>query len=433
MRFIRENLSLIAAIVGAIAVLTAGLLKADEKFVYSIIFLVAILIVLLTIFVKSYLTANNDQNILYSFITDSLLPNKSKKFLGIKTDIAILGAEENKGIVENFRNQFINTSEMKITPIICDSSEVELQKGDLRDRLSGVEAVIVVRTKELENKSWAYEVLEEWAFQNSHVACLVIDKIDPKELAQLKLSPIPEKYFFVPDDKGSLPWRLLKRANERALAWRHQASFNRLIAISVFILLLTGLMSNYFMSSLHEKEYYGLLQRSYEEIAKQTKARYEHQVLNGIKDESLHVSYWFRHSGTLYQLSSTDKRSARRTYTEHTPSVISCGFFIHPNSSVWWAGSQTSMLSFNGEKSDLEGGICKFDPDPYRHIKSIICTTYNGSKNPENPEDTVGICVFTQNETNIFNNYSPDFLKERTSEFYDFVSDFRKDKKLIPQ
>jgi hypothetical protein len=427
---VRGNLLLIAVITGITAALIAYLLITKERFVFSIIFIFTVFIVFLAIFIRSYFKKNKDQNVFYSLITDDLLPNKTRKSLEVKTEIAIIEDKESQSIYENYRKEFKKIAGVNLTHVICDASDKDSQKSSLIAKLKGAEAVVVVRTKELEMKPWVYEALEMWAFQNSHVPCLVIDKINSEELRQLDLNPIPNKFFFIADDKISLPWRLLQRANERAFAWRNQASFNRLTAISVFILLTAGFMIGYFMNSYQKKDYYSLAQKIYGETAKQTKEQVERSFMNGTKDGKLNVSYWFRYNGTLHQLSSTDESSSKRTYTSDKPSVISCGFFAYPNNSVRLMDNQLQVLSFKDEPSSPKNDICKFDADHYRDIKSIICTTYNGSKNPEN---TVGICVFTEGLGDISNIDVHHFLKDRTKEFYDSMYDSLENKKLIPQ
>jgi len=100
----------------------------------------------------------------------------------------------------------------------------------LRQTLEGVNAVVVVWTKELKEKSWVYKTIDSWAFQRSDVPILFA-------LADRTI-PEPENYLHVPEDSKSLPWRLVQRGNERARDWRGVAGFNRIIVGNALLLLL---------------------------------------------------------------------------------------------------------------------------------------------------------------------------------------------------
>jgi hypothetical protein len=473
MKTIREKFLAIIPALGTIATVIAYWLKTDQAFIYSIILGCTFLGMLVVILVEHYFPKNKEQSAISIFFKNDLPPNKSKTVLEFKTEIVIIEDETDQSFSKSLKEKFKTISDeesngisdkkesiskLDIIPFPCKSSDEAAQKSELEAALEGVEAVIVVRTKELEEKSWVYETLEAWATQNSHAPCLVIEKIDSQELERLRklkrLSPVPERYYFIPDAKGSLPWRLLKRANERALAWRNQASFNRSIAISVFIFLLTGLMVGYFIYSLQRSAYenllqtqrsdyenllrdiyykgskdYASLQQIFGVIAKETKGQYERSI-TGSRDDKLNVSYWVNRSGTIYQLSTTEEGQTHRNWRVDEPSIIGCGF-AHPNSSVQWDETMARPLvsPYNGEASP-EDNICKYGSQNMRKLKSIVCTTFNDAADPEN---TVGVCVFTESGNNDVSKKSTDFLKERTMQFYNFIFPLLKDKKLIPQ
>jgi hypothetical protein len=76
---------------------------------------------------------------------------------------------------------------------------------------------------------------------------------------------------------------------------------------------------------------------------------------------------------------------------------------------------------------------CKYAGLEIAKIRSIVCATYNGYGD-KNPETTVGICVFTTGERNIFaNDNYHEFLKVKAEEFYNAILPLIKSKALRPQ
>lgn len=312
MKFIKDNYGWMTAAASALAVVVAWLAKTDKELVSSAILLLAMSIALLAIFLNSRFSRDAGQSALYTFLRDDLLPNKSKVFLEVKTEVVIVEDLVNKSFYRSLTGadaprtfeQFSRgtgdargaqgASVLTITSFTCDSSDAEKQKSSLRNLLKGVEAVIIVRTKELEQHGWVYDVIQEWAERNSHAPCLVIDRIPDHERAQLKLNPIPERYFFIDDDPKFLPWRLLRRADERAFAWRRQATFNRLVGLTFFFLfaaaLFGGLFAEYTRREAHNALLMSELRRSegslQQEAVRQEKERCE-AVLRGAGDGNL--------------------------------------------------------------------------------------------------------------------------------------------------
>jgi hypothetical protein len=204
--------------------------------------------------------------------------------------------------------------------------------------------------------------------------------------------------------------------------------------IIVSILLLTSFLAVYLTRSSLQREHIILLERSYKEIAKQVKSRFEEKFMNNTSDDKLNVSYWFNRGGTLYQLATTEDRSPRGTFTKNKTSIIGCAF-VYPNHFVERDNKAQPPIitSYNREPSP-DGNTCQYLTEGRREIKYIACSSYNGTTNPDaNPDFTVGICVFTENDNDILKYNFHDFLRERTAEFYESVRPLIEDKKLAPQ
>lgn len=184
------------------------------------------------------------------------------------------------------------------------------------------------------------------------------------------------------------------------------------------------------------KDYYEAFQRIYKQIAQETKEQFAKRIL-GMKDDELsdgkdiNVSYWVNNNGTLRQLGTTHDETAKDSYQVDENSIIGCAF-VKQNCSVRWddKSKQALVWPFSGESS-LRGN-CQYKIPQVAIIKSIVCATYNGSGS-QNPEDTVGLCVFTISGRKIFINNYQDFIKEKAEDFYNVVSPLLKKKALIPQ
>lgn len=465
---IKENLPIITALASAVAIIVAAVIHIDERILYSVILLAIILVIALSTFWPS--TRSREQNALQTLATNNLLPNNTRKFLGLRTDIVIVGDKDSQPIFNRLRQALkqihddleahdfvsdaIEASAPEVSPSESkslannsdtlanngDALDQELQKGKLLDVLSGADAVIVVRTTNLEKQSWVYDVVNQWAARNSNVPVLVIDQIKPSALP-LKLNPIPDNFYFIPDHQPSLSWRLLKRANERSLAWRSQASFNRSIALGVLILLIAALVASYVLNSYQRKQYdelverqkkenYSLLQNMYSLIAQHTKADYEASSDN--KDDKLNLSYWISYQGTYYPLSSTETGHTHRHWRSDEQSIIGCAL-EGPNRTVVWNEQKTQPLvkTFTGDPVP-DSRNCGYGKQGQRKLKSIVCASYSAVPDRD-PDNIVGICMFTENENNNLSERSSDFIKDRTREFYESVYPLLKERKLLPQ
>lgn len=164
-------------------------------------------------------------------------------------------------------------------------------------------------------------------------------------------------------------------------------------------------------------------------FAENTRDEYEYADALS-KDDTLNVSYWFRYGESIRTLSTTDKQIKHTEWDINEPSIIGCAF-AKPNRSVQWdaAISKPLVLPFNEEQVS-EDNRCGYAPQGSRKITSIVCTSYNTTPNLEN---TVGICVFTENTNNNVRNKSVDFIKKRTKDFYEFILPLLEEKKLFPE
>jgi hypothetical protein len=438
MKLIKEYLAEIGVVTGAIAILTAKWLKVDERTLSAIYILIIIFTVLLFTFVISQFNKIRGQNVLLNFVRGNLSPNRSRKYLEFEAKLVIVEDVKAERLHEVYKKQFEEVSKLEVKGFLCDSSgDIEQQTDALKDTLEGAKAVIIVRTKELEQNFlvkkredffWVYETIHSWAKQNSHAPCLVIHKItkdEEKELIKLrKLSPIPETFFLIIDNKPSLPWKLMQRANERAEAWKYLASFARTVVFCLFVLFIASFIIGCVWLHTQRGEYKGLFRGAYDVIAAQTRDEFNNlNMTNGKdgKDDKLNVSYWFYNHecfyGKIEQLGTTHKETEENTYEATEKSIIGCGY-VHPDSWVMWDHNKAKpeIRLFNGNLPPSHD--CGYGELKETKIKSIVCATHSGS-DPKTYEYTVGICIFTENERNdIFSEAALDYLKKKTTELH---------------
>jgi hypothetical protein len=183
------------------------------------------------------------------------------------------------------------------------------------------------------------------------------------------------------------------------------------------------------------KDYFDAFKRIYKQTALQTRDEFKKVVLGANADDleadNLNVSYWFSYNGTLYQLGTTHEESAEDKYSINGESIIGCAY-ANQNSSVSWddISKKAAVWPYNQEFSRV--GSCQYATLQTVKLKSIICATYNGSSS-KNPEDAVGICVFSKDQGKISVNHYHEFLREKTEIFYNAISPLIKKKILIPQ
>src|SRR5258707_1305982 len=209
-------------------------------------------------------------------------------------------------------------------------------------------------------------------------------------------------------------------------AWRAQARFNRLTALTAITLLLTSLVIIYIQYQNAPRENYKLLQDVYTVVAKHTKEDYEGTITHS-SDDKLNVSYWVYYTGTAYPVGTTQGGSSDKKWGPNEPSIIGCAF-VQPNRTVQWDDTMArpSVLSLNGEPSP-DDPKCQYGKQEQQKLTSIVCASY-----AEDPEYSVGVCVFTENKDNKLSDKPTNFLKKRAREFYQAIFPLISEKKLIP-
>lgn len=438
------------AFAAALSAIIAIVLGVEEKLVYSIIVLAIFVLVPLAAALRSRWDRDREQNQFLTLITDNLLPNKTKKYLGLKANIAVVGDQTCKGMFESLRAHLQQVdSDLQISQFnFAEEIDRDLQQGGLWDVLSGAGSVILVRTAILEKEDWIYTVVNQWAFQNSNVPIVVIDKLAQTPLP-MQLNKITEKFYFIPDHQPSLSWRLLKRANGRSLSWRNQATFNRSITLAALILVLTLLGAAFLIDYLQKRRMYVLMRSTYKQVAEHAKEDYQallqkliddqrttedqKPLLQGlVNDKQLTFSYWLTYNDTFYPLASTDPRSSYTPWQKNKPSIVGC-VLRKPNRLVLWDDTMARPLvkANNGEPLE-EDPHCGYGPQERRKLHSMACASW--SPDPQNANYTVGVCAFTETETAAANitKGPAEFLVKQSREFYETVSPLIKEGKFIP-
>ncbi len=435
---------------------------SSDQFIQNAIFMLAFLIGFVGLAVRYYLS-EKDPHELYDLIRNELRPNKTKQLLGLRTEILLIEHKNDQTVFEKFKRHFRNQEDIKFSHFVADFSDTQLQESVLINCLARVDSVVFVRTKNLEKTPWVYEIVQRWAMENSNIPCLVVDKIYPEELSQLITHPIPQNFYFIPDDPKVLPWALLKRANQRTAAWRKLAKINRSITRNIAILVLVvtaALIVNYFIDRAKLFEYKASLQLSradteesignshrnnftalqeiYKEVAGQTKRQFEALFPNS----NVTVAHWIRFGDKMFQISSsnTEKRIDQyyKTFLS-TEWAIGCALLNENHHVIGWppkAGSRSEkniagtvkVISIS-DRTRLVNHGCIFKPQKTREISSILCTSFNQT---DDKEITVGVCIDTPTQLNFLDERALQFANERAHEFYTAISPSLQKKSILP-
>jgi len=410
---------------------------------------------------RSRIEENPELTLFRTFWSGTILPpSQPAKELLFNTEVAIIEADEDsyygEAVHEKFQTRLKATVDkgdrepdedqrLRLTQIHCGSPDAGLDpperesaiatlKDSLANAISKSEAVVVVRTNALDQKPWVIEALHNWAKNDVEAPMLVVRPSKRKE--PYKSNELMDKFWWIRDNAKALPWNLVKRARDRAVGWRSQATYNRAMAINFCLLALMSLVLGVIVFSRQRDEHAREMQPEKDRQAAQlrieqlkaeavddgmrearsTLAQYEKEIL-GVTDENLNISYWFRHNGDPYVFVTTEKASTKNSFCNNKSSLIGCGF-VEPWGRLveWQGGGKTKVFEFSGR--EIHGHGCEMDPR-VEPIKAIVCSAYQPS-GVNNPEETVGICIFTGSESRrLLSGGYKEFLQKRTKSFYE--------------
>jgi hypothetical protein len=474
------------------ATLVAGALaiwsESISRYLSVTLVIVTIATSIILLWLRSILEQDDDLSLFYTFWWDYLKPpRRPGGELEITTEVAIV---EDK-VKESFKNSVarifrpkgkeVDEKELAMTFKLVPCAPLRKQnlnerkfrrirngkKEKLKKALSMAEAVVFVRTEELDANSWAYESMNEWASKNASVPVLSI-KPRSRDKDSYSENEEAEKFLSITDNPKSLPWGLLSRAIGRASAWRSQARYNRAIAFNICFLLLMVISIMYLWTRDQKEtdnaairritgEYSTTIQNMYEAMkiragvaspdkpvaeivseydlairamhdALTTKVNFQKDVL-AFFDDSLEVSYFIRYDNKPYVSVTTETERTKNYYEKDKTSIIGCGF-LAPGKVVEWKSNDTArVFDFETDKELPDVG-CDIKPRS-EPIKSIVCSAFLPSET-SNPDFTVGICIFTGSNESILVGKYRNFLRDRTREFSNKFHDAIENKMLTP-
>ena len=475
---IKETSHWIFAFAPLVASILATIYRTDNHVLEIVFICLAVLFNFTVLILRSQNEKENELYPFYTFVWNRTKPPKKTGQLMFKTRISIVEDEESSNFVERTKKKFLTdpqnilddnekriiekSQKLDVSLISCsslkivtnDEEEKEREiinlKDNLKSDLSESEAVIVVRKENLDKKTWVYEAINEWAIKNSDVPILFVR---PDDRSNYPKHEIADKFFWIPDNPKTLPWRLLTRAKKRASIWREQASYNRAMVTNITFLLLmfVYLLGFYIFEKLKkidalESEKKQITETKDKEIANnlllakdkqkvlvkgikeatETKESYEEIVLKH-NDSELNVSYWIRHDGKPFVFVTTEKGNKKYEFENNSSSIIGCAFSAPSKLVQWNAISNTRVFEFTGNK-EIKNHDCVMFPR-IEEITNIICSSYKPS-GTVNDEETVGICIFTGGKKPINIDKNHVFLRKKTEAFYNNFVPYIKDKTI---
>ena len=460
-----ETYHLTYPVLPALAFISAIFLGTDKLFWESILILLTFIInfIRLGFHAKKLREKDDELSLIYTFLHDRIKPVRidptkpKEQEIFFKTKVSIIEAhnksfdrnnsnhEDKTYYVRKLENKFQKKLEKESDyPRIDDkikgldfetlkcgtlkgNSEVITNKIELESLLSDSKAVVVVNTKELNNMMWVWDTLESWAFDNSEVP--ILKALKPK--FHFKENEIAEHFKPISDVPKSLPWYLLKRANDRGKSWRTQATFNRAFAWNsiysvffLFSLILYSIVSfEQRVQNLRKEEDFQksltatqILMNGYYEIA-ETKKEFHNKIINFATNKFLNksltediskkisqdtdidveISYWFTYESQPNIFVTTEAQGTNDQFPKDKTSVIGCGF-VQPDKIIEWSKNNNEgakVWNYDGSKdTDLKCDMTKLSNSP---IDNIVCATY---KDVHYPNDVIGICIFTKADRN---------------------------------
>lgn len=389
----------------------------------ALVALVALVVVLgnaFIIWLKSKRESTEDQDFVHSLRKDDLLAPKTGRPLVFQAKVVIVEDESRKSsFFKRIDDDFKGADEPKdsnliLIPFTCHNSSREASERMMRLTLEGANAVVVVWTKELRDKSWVYKTIDSWAYQRSDVPILFA-------LADRSI-PEPEKYLHVPEDSKSLPWRLMQRGNERARDWRGVAGFNRIVVGNALLLLLVGSLVAAILIYQQKKARQDTAGEMFHGIAVNMKGRFLNAgVVRKIDPEKaapfgendFHVSFWFSECGEVRQFASTESGEDYRRFDLNQESAIGAMFVC--GTCVNHVGQNSPMRIWDIRGNPKTDARAKMYDELNKPRKLVVCATHG--PDPPDPKSTVGVCIFTDRDDvtvdeNSFRNALSDGTKE---------------------
>lgn len=458
MKSTQTHIDELIILLSPLLIVLAHFLRVKKEIIEFVIIPTAVLLNLFLFLRSNYKSDDQEIRLFETFLTGEFCPIRLGGPLLLSAEILVIEAEFYKeAFCKSLEKEFpvgVANRELIFKPFKWNEFKEKDQRYGLRGLLRNAKAVIVVRTKELEENAWVYAEVEAWANKRPEAPCLYVKEIDDADCK----SELPKNYYWMANDPKATPWQLLQRTKARGSAWRSQADFNRMMARHIGILLSVSMTIGLFVwfqqrdelqttrmlsdatlkteqgqskSSLEKKEqeYRRKLKELY--LAVRTKEDFENLTQTN-EDPKLNVSYWFRHAGKIKQVITTENAAFHKSFDDDRGSAIGCGFFYGDMITEWDEKKDPSKVSIfgidNSEKSDPE---CKMKPEDDRKITSIVCDSYN--QQTKIPEYTVGVCVFTETPTsNIFKNRYRQLLRDKAKDFYEYAVPLIKSDELRP-
>lgn len=393
---------------------------------------------------KSKYESSLGQSLFRSLLKDELLPNETGGPLVFDAKVVVIADISEKGsFLRSLEKEFERVDEsternLTFVQVTCDELDPKKQKASLHCKLEAASAVVVVRTKELEFKNWLYEYIDTWAYQRSEIP-IVFTELDPR----YRKSQIPERYFSIPPQARSLPWRLLQRAHERGSEWRGVARYNRVAVGACVMIAFTSAFIVIAMLPRQKRERLELVKKHFDYTAVHLKTDYIRLLERGDTDKNvpipsdseLQVSYWFNFENEARQFASTEDRPKYMPFGFNKSSAIGTAFVL--GNSVT-EGDVKNIQSDNRIPIRIwKDDVHVDDPEAflhqesYRTIKSIVCASHTGT--PETDRTyTVGVCVFTETDKPIFRNEYRSLLRDAVRKLFQQARPHIERKEITP-
>ena len=455
MKSIEEIVHILIIALSPVFIVVSHLLEISEKIIEFLIVPIVVLVNILLVLRFSRNKENENINFVSNFIHDRFHPTDEGAVIPLDYEIFVIEDEAHSNEFREKTQKHLKWANDKLTFKSFDWAEYQdpaKQPEALKEIIKKKKAVIVVRTKELEEKEWVYQIVEDWAHDNPDAPCLYVNNLDEGD----QISKVPKYICIMPLDERTTPWMLLKRSVDRSLAWRSQASFNRFVAKSFAILFSLSLTVGLFLwfseankvvrkesekvtaitqkddeknkaISLNKKETESA--RKGMHAAFKTKEHFATMArMHGLE---LNVSYFMRYEERPCVFVTTESIPVKNCFDKEEDSVINY-VFNNIGSAAQWNKSnfqksedgdwgKCNVFDKNGSEKDKKDHDCKMQ-GRNEEIESIVCVSYESSN--LNRNNTVGICLFSVKGMVEFDKIDRGFLKTEAMNFYtDFLNE----------